>query len=102
MCSFLFTQGTALDDIIVVANKADLTPGTTGVPGSDQGVQQLLAEATAFPREGATVELESPRTAWRVSCKTKEGVDAFVAHLEREVGSRFRAAADDESPLITR
>eukprot|EP00904_Undaria_pinnatifida_P007967 jgi/Undpi1/42/HiC_scaffold_1.g00042.m1 len=45
---------------------------------------------------------EEERRVWKLSCKTKEGVDGFMEHLEEEVRSRFQGAADDESPLITR
>ena len=45
---------------------------------------------------------EEEGRVWKLSCKTKEGVDGFMEHLEAEVRSRFQGAADDESPLITR
>lgn len=97
--------------MIVVANKADLALPAAG--GCEDELEALAAEAAARGvREGEREEeVEEGRRrgvegvggrVWKVSCKTKEGLDGFMAHLEAEVRSRFQGAADDESPLITR
>lgn len=137
----------ALDELIVVANKADLA--LAGGEGHDKELKSLAAAAAgpaataaAPPAVPAAVPAAlSSRTAeptgrqdgekeeegeeavaavlraakgrggelewgggrvWKLSCKTKEGLDGFMEHLEAEVRSRFQGAADDESPLITR
>lgn len=102
----------ALDDLIVVANKADLAAAAAGVGAGEQG-EGLNDELNALAAEAATaapVGTAAARAAqgpeggrvWKLSCKTKEGLEGFMEHLEAEVRSRFQGAADDESPLITR
>ncbi|CBN78950.1 TrmE, organellal GTPase involved in tRNA modification [Ectocarpus siliculosus] len=130
----------ALDDLIVVANKADLAltllEGESGE--AEHHEQELTSLATAAAAAAAAAAAGPGRTAeavgsragaaemdgvgaatrgtegdeegrsggggrvWKLSCKTKEGLDGFMEHLEAEVRSRFQGAADDESPLITR
>ncbi|CAN0369538.1 unnamed protein product, partial [Ectocarpus sp. 12 AP-2014] len=128
----------ALDDLIVVANKADLArtllEGESGQADHHERELTSLAAAAAAATAASgpgrtaeavgsragTAETDGLRTAtrgtegdeegtsggggrvWKVSCKTKEGLDGFMEHLEAEVRSRFQGAADDESPLITR
>lgn len=138
--------GVALDDMIVVANKADLAEAQAELAGGagDEAAQALKALALAAAKRtlpsqagvgggagvgigmgvaagvaGGREELgsgggaagggererdgeEEEGRVWKLSCKTKEGVDGFMEHLEAEVRSRFQGAADDESPLITR
>lgn len=102
----------ALDDLIVVANKADLATGAKGEGGGlgDAELNALAAEAAAGAAPRATPEtaaagggrgLEGGRV-WKLSCKTKDGLEGFMEHLEAEVRSRFQGTTDDESPLITR
>lgn len=98
----------------MVANKADLAGGAgEGGGGGDylsEELNALAAEAGAAPPAagaGAAGErggsgAEGGGRVWKVSCKTKEGLEGFMEHLEAEVRSRFQGAADDESPLITR
>lgn len=135
--------GAALDDLILVANKADLVGTVEGEGGEHEhelislaaaaaaGAGVSLPEGSAVAAAEATQEREfviaargaeavraaegvetegdrnrarhqRSRPMWKVSCKTKEGLDGFMEHLEAEVRSRFQGAADDESPLITR
>lgn len=146
------TGGAALDDLILVANKADLAAPAVGtVAGEGAGAKVDLEDeltslaaaaavagallpdgsavteagkeeagdavvaatargaAVAGGEEGGETEggrqvgrRRRPRPVWKISCKTKEGLDGFMEHLEAEVRSRFQGAADDESPLITR
>lgn len=102
-----------------MANKADLVGGVNS-PIDEQhdaadtaALQHLAATATTAARRppladndvedgaGAAAGATGERL-WRVSCKTSEGVEGFMEHLEAEVRSRFQGAGDDESPLITR
>lgn len=122
----------ALDDLIVVANKADLALAVVdGENGeAERHEQELICLAAAAAGPGRTAEKVASRAqaaetdgvgsatrgadgdeegrsagggrVWKVSCQTKEGLDRFMEHLEAEVRSRFQGAADDESPLITR
>lgn len=111
--------GGALDNVIIVANKADLAVDLPPPPPHRQQPQQPDADAIALQAlaaAAATAEYPSSeivenqgkeegrrrQSLWRVSCKTKEGLDVFMGHLEAEVRSRFQGAEDDESPLITR
>ncbi|CAN0162479.1 unnamed protein product [Ectocarpus sp. 4 AP-2014] len=132
-----------LDDLIVVANKADLALALTPLEGesgeADHHERELTSLAAAAAAAAAATAASGPgRTAkavgsragaaetdgvgaatreaegdeegrsggggrvWKLSCKTKEGLDGFMQHLEAEVRSRFQGATDDESPLITR
>ncbi|CAB1105029.1 unnamed protein product [Ectocarpus sp. CCAP 1310/34] len=80
-------------------------PGTTAeAVGSRAGAAETdgvgaATRGTEGDEEGTS---GSGGRVWKVSCKTKEGLDGFMEHLEAEVRSRFQGAADDESPLITR
>jgi len=90
--------GTAavLDDVIVAINKADLLdPQTDGLEEEGGSFVALVEEAVSKRGDGKG-------KVWKLSCKTREGVEEFVGHLEAVVGERFQGAADDESPLITR
>ncbi|CAM9872880.1 unnamed protein product, partial [Choristocarpus tenellus] len=84
-------------DVIVVANKADLLVGKGG--SAEEGDDGHAAARRS--RWGVGVE-GGREKMWRLSCKTREGLEEFVGHLEAEVQSRFQSTADDESPLITR
>lgn len=115
------SPGGALDDVIVVANKADLLPTNGGGVEDDTEELSSLAATTACggttwrrARSGVGENGESALgggdeggggrrgRVWRVSCKTKEGLDGFMEYLEAEVRARFQRDEDDESPLITR
>lgn len=87
---------TALDDVIVVLNKADLLEPQTAGQEEDGSSLVALVEETS-PKKG-----EGKGKVWKLSCKTREGLEEFVEHLEAVVGARFQGAADNESPLITR
>lgn len=87
---------TVLDDVIVVLNKADLLdPQTEGHEEEGSSLVALVEEASSKRGEGKG-------KVWKLSCKTREGLEEFVGHLEAVVGERFQGATDDESPLITR
>lgn len=102
-----------LDSMIVVANKADLV-AAEGRGDESLDLLATAAQCAALPKsaealvEGAEGEGGGGRggaregRVWKVSCKTKEGIDGFMEHLEAEVVARFQGGADDESPLITR
>lgn len=79
----------ALDNLATAAGAAG--PDFTGVDGGE-------GEANALGREEHT----KTGRLWKLSCKTKEGLDGFMGRLEAEVSARFQGATDDESPLITR
>lgn len=107
----------ALDHAIIVANKADLLQaeeriddtldalaGAAAHAGSS-GPRQTAGAATRERQRGEATDgglQEKPTRIWRISCRTRQGVDDFVNHLEEEVSARFQISGDDESPLITR
>lgn len=94
--------------MILVANKADLALDGDGQEISREALQALAAASVSRTEteEGGDVTRNGmsgeQARLWQVSCKTKEGLDGFMEHLEAEVRSRFQGAGDDESPLITR
>lgn len=107
----------ALDHAIIVANKADLLQaegriddtldplaGAAAYVGSSWPGQTAGAASRERQRGVGTDRglQEKPARIWRISCRTRQGVDDFVNHLEEEVAARFQISGDDESPLITR
>ena len=101
-----------------MVNKADLLlpKARTGEEeGEDAFLKALVSEVEASEGRGpGTWKYENrgrggdgcgdgSGSVWKLSCKTREGLEELVGHLETVVRSRFQGAVEDnESPLITR
>ncbi|KAG5188982.1 hypothetical protein JKP88DRAFT_271661 [Tribonema minus] len=70
--------------VILVSNKADL-----GTSATQQEPMQAMVQAG--------------QPVWQLSCKTGEGVEAFLRHLEDEIARRYQTQqGQEDAPLITR